>query len=447
MENANSKVIGRTRNHRLGLQRVAILIASAGAATFGIVVDPQVGTIAVFIAGIVSLMFLSLRRTLQSALSLLWFVRVEPAPSDLLFVWAFAQRAIGGRVRKDVVIWFIPFMALLMVNAVQLLWTLDLQRGLFFFTATSYLVGVAVLLGDSIRDTVSWSEMRDSFLWAVYVNAMVVIFLAIIFILTTSNRLAPLYYAERPRGFFKDPNVAGAFSVLGVLYAESQLLFSRKRKLALASGILSLGGVLFSFSRGALIGMIAGLIAVGVVALVARRTFRFIALLSLVGLTTMLALPVAIEAFGQSSRFQGLTEYDVRGRFAAWQAGLQVFAEAPWGIGPGAFEKGIVSYFEEYSAHNTFLRVLVENGLVGLLFLVLGLATVFRSAVSSIILTCRVADRSWLADSAWLAGSLTAVLVESWFIDTLHWRHLWVIIGLIFAHHRIMKIAASSSNL
>jgi len=76
----------------------------------------------------------------------------------------------------------------------------------------------------------------------------------------------------------------------------------------------------------------------------------------------MLALPVAIEAFGQSSRFQGLTEYDVRGRFAAWQAGLQVFAEAPWGIGPGAFEKGIVSYFEEYSAHNTFLRVLVENG-------------------------------------------------------------------------------------
>jgi len=62
-------------------------------------------------------------------------------------------------VRKDVVIWFIPFMALLMVNAVQLLWTLDLQRGLFFFTATSYLVGVAVLLGDSIRDTVSWSEM------------------------------------------------------------------------------------------------------------------------------------------------------------------------------------------------------------------------------------------------------------------------------------------------
>jgi len=61
MENANSKVIGRTRNHRLGLQRVAILIASAGAATFGIVVDPQVGTIAVFIAGIVFLMFFSYR--------------------------------------------------------------------------------------------------------------------------------------------------------------------------------------------------------------------------------------------------------------------------------------------------------------------------------------------------------------------------------------------------
>jgi O-antigen ligase len=338
-------------------------------------------------------------------------------------------------------------MAFLVVNAVQLLWTLDLYRGLFFFAATAYLVGVAVILADSTRESMSWGEMRDSFLWAVYVNASVVVFLAVIFLLSTPDRLAALYYGERPKGFFKDPNVAGAFAVPGVLYAVSRLLFSRERKLASALGIISLGGVLFSFSRGALLGMVAGLMAVGVVALVARRTMRFTALFCVVTLMAILALPVAVTVFGQSSRFQGLTEYDVEGRFAAWQMGLRVFTEAPWGIGPGAFEKGIVSYFEEYSAHNTFLRVLVENGLVGVLLLALGLAGFFRLAIGSIISACRIADRSWLADSAWLTGSLTAVLAESWLIDTLHWRHFWVILGFVFAYHRILKIVANSGNL
>jgi hypothetical protein len=51
-----------------------------------------------------------------------------------------------------------------------------------------------------------------------------------------------------------------------------------------------------------------------------------------------------------------------------------------------------------------------------------------------------------MADIAWLSGSLMGIFVESFLIDTLHWRHFWIIIGFIIALFRISKRLAGENQ-
>jgi O-antigen ligase len=66
------------------------------------------------------------------------------------------------------------------------------------------------------------------------------------------------------------------------------------------------------------------------------------------------------------------------GRWKIWQAGLKAFAQKPIvGYGPSAFKRAIDPWLLQKNqvAHNSFLSVLVESGLVGLvLYLTMFLA-------------------------------------------------------------------------
>jgi O-antigen ligase len=64
-----------------------------------------------------------------------------------------------------------------------------------------------------------------------------------------------------------------------------------------------------------------------------------------------------------STLYSSIRAGDLDGRELIWQTGWRAFgAHCLAGVGPGAFQAGVGTY---YSAHNTFLAVLVEQGLVG----------------------------------------------------------------------------------
>ena len=75
-------------------------------------------------------------------------------------------------------------------------------------------------------------------------------------------------------------------------------------------------------------------------------------------------------------RFGAVRETSLRERFDVWAAGLQIFADHPWlGVGLGNFPHIIGQYNPAYAgvySHNTYLAVLAELGLMGLI-LFLGL--------------------------------------------------------------------------
>jgi O-antigen ligase len=81
-----------------------------------------------------------------------------------------------------------------------------------------------------------------------------------------------------------------------------------------------------------------------------------------------------------------------------------------------------------YAAHSTYIRALAEQGLLGLFIVVallLGtLLLAFRNAV--------VGRDTYGVGSAALLAAWTGILANSVFVDTMHWRHLWLLAALIW---------------
>lgn len=187
---------------------------------------------------------------------------MEPAPTDLLFAWAWLRQVIFGRLRIVRRAWLYPLAAFVLLNFVQLLWSSAFERGLFFAAINAYLATVPVLLAGYIRNAYTWNEVQRWYLWSTYLTGTIVTILAVLQLVGASENVADLFSAGRPRGFFKDPNVAGAFAVSDLMFVASQLIFRTRSSWSslFIPGVLLFGGVVLSFSRGALLSAIVGLI-------------------------------------------------------------------------------------------------------------------------------------------------------------------------------------------
>jgi O-antigen ligase len=84
---------------------------------------------------------------------------------------------------------------------------------------------------------------------------------------------------------------------------------------------------------------------------------------------------------------------------------------------------------EPISAHSTYVRALAEEGVLGFVVLVALL-------YGTLLLALRNAVKGWDTQgfsSTALLAAWCGILANSVFVDTLHWRHLWLVAGLIWA--------------
>jgi O-antigen ligase len=96
----------------------------------------------------------------------------------------------------------------------------------------------------------------------------------------------------------------------------------------------------------------------------------------------------------------------------------------PVGVGPGQFQ-----YHHPVETHSTFVRVLAEQGFAGL-------AVWLGIVLATLVLALRNVVRgreTYGIGSAALLGSWCGLVFNSVVVDTLHWRHLWVVAALIWA--------------
>jgi hypothetical protein len=134
---------------------------------------------------------------------------------------------------------------------------------------------------------------------------------------------------------------------------------------------------------------------------------------------------LALWATGSTHFFESRTHlqaYD-QSRFATQHTALDHTWVHLFGYGPGQAEIVL-----GHSTHSLFARVFFEQGFVGgSLLVVLLLATTAAAVVLAL------ADRDVHAvGSAALLAAWIGLLVNSVFVDTLHWRHLWLVAALIW---------------
>jgi O-antigen ligase len=131
-----------------------------------------------------------------------------------------------------------------------------------------------------------------------------------------------------------------------------------------------------------------------------------------------------------------LQSYDTQ-RFGAQRGGIELAEAHALGVGPGQFE-----LLEPISAHSTFVRALAEEGVAGLAVLAALLLATLGVAVQNVMRGRGTAGLSSIALLAVWCG----LLANSFFVDTLHWRHLWILAGLIWAGSMLPAAGAAQAS-
>jgi O-antigen ligase len=234
----------------------------------------------------------------------------------------------------------------------------------------------------------------------------------------------------RAEALFKDPNVFGPFLVsAAVIVLDERLrpgLFARRTILSSLCLVALAAGILFAYSRAAWINLVVAAMVLTLLRARGRgggRRLLRVAMFTIVAVVVAVALVDATGSAGFLAQRANSQGYDTD-RFNAQRTGVKLALDHPVGIGPGQFEVRV-----PLAAHSLYVRTLAEQGIGGLVVMLalvggtLGLAA--RNAA-------RGYDLYGLSSAALLAA-WCGTLVNSVVVDTLHWRHLWLLAALIWA--------------
>jgi len=239
---------------------------------------------------------------------------------------------------------------------------------------------------------------------------------------------------ERAAGVFQDPNVFGPFLALPGIYLFYLLLTGPVSRMPLIAMplLIIVGGIFLSFSRGAWgLFAVAAILLTGALFLQSRSgMFRLrIVVMTIAALVLLVAaMLVILQIPGVADMFTNRAklaqDYDSArlGRFARYGIGFALALEKPLGIGPLVFGQ---IYGED--THDIWLKALMDYGWLG-----------FVSYLTLTVWTVAAGFRLLLRDRPWQPYVLCAYVVYlghiglGTVIDTDHWRHMYLLFGLIW---------------
>ncbi len=248
---------------------------------------------------------------------------------------------------------------------------------------------------------------------------------------------------DRLRGTIADPNQLAAVLVVALVLALALAAITRspgRRTVLIGAGCLALLSVFLTASRGGVIGLLAALLA-GVV--LARR-HRGAAVGWAVGAAVAGVLYVGLFAPGAAQRYS--TSDGGNGRTDIWKVGWRmVEAEPLRGVGAGNFRDSSVHYVlakpgsiassdiiidQPHFAHNAYLEVLAELGVVGLALFGALLLCAMGTGVQAARRFARAGDASMELLSRAVVVALIALLAMDVFLSDQFSKQLWLLLAL-----------------
>jgi O-antigen ligase len=377
------------------------------------------------------LAFVRFEAAVLLGLVLLGVVKVEPAPPDAVFAIVLGIVVVTGRSELARMPRMLAAIlgVLVLANLLSMTQARDPAAAVRFFAITLYLAIFCVWF-TAYLDRARRARAVVIGYGIAAVSSAIIGALAL---------LTPLPHREffllegccRAEALFQDANVFGPFLIppLLILLHEAlvpRLIAPRHRWLVILSVVLLELGVLLSFSRAAWLNLAFGTIVMIVVLALRPGGFGKAFKLTLGLLAVSAVVLMTMASLGETDFLHeraSVQNYDAE-RFASRDAGVQLAQETPLGIGPGQY--GLLMPFDP---HNVFVLVAAEQGWLGLVgWVAFWVATLFVAGRNAL------AGRSThgIASGA-LLGAWCGLIVNSMVVDSLHWRHVWLLAALIWA--------------
>jgi len=357
---------------------------------------------------------------------------VEPSPHDALMgVLALACLIAGVRFERPVAL---LFLLLLIWNVAGLLSLLNVpgQEQTVQYAGTSIYLAVAAMIfaGLFSQNTLPrLAAMRAAYILSALLTTL--FGLAVYFHFLPGEDT--FMWAGRLRSTFKDPNVFGPFLILPALFLIEDMVTRRIQLWKIAATLIMLAGLLFSFSRGAWFNYAVS--AVVLLALIfctaptpsARMRPIVLAVVSAVGLALLLVALLSFQSVRAMllERAQLTQSYDVGegGRFGLQGVALGLLLDKPFGLGPFEFSR----MHGGTQQHNVYLQAFLVYGWAGgISYIMLILTTLFVGLRNALLRT------PWQSYLIAAYAAFVGILCESFIIDSDHWRHFFLILGIIW---------------
>jgi O-antigen ligase len=364
------------------------------------------------------------------------FVIDEPAPYELWFslligVWF----VLGLRISRTTA----PLLALFLAFNVGGMLSMTQMRDLtstemdapIYIAVSTFLALSSVFFAAIIEDN---ARLLPLIFRTLTVAAVITAMLGIIGYFHALPGFEIFTRYDRAMGAFQDPNVFGPYLAAPALYLMHGILIGDLKKAPLKAICLAIiaFGIFLSFSRAAwaLFAFAAAMLIFVMLLKHRSNAFRLrILIMSMSAILLMVTALVVALQFHQvsdlfSQRTQLVQDYDGGhlGRFERHRLGFTMSMEKPLGIGPLVF----ATMFNE-DEHNIWLKTLTTYGWLG-----------FFCWVTMICWTIYIGFRCLLKERPWQPYVMIAWIVILGHvgignvIDTDHWRHLYMLIGIVW---------------
>ena len=247
----------------------------------------------------------------------------------------------------------------------------------------------------------------------------------------------------------QDPNELASVLVSGAALSVAVFVLYRRRPsvrlLAVFTTLCCIAGILLTASRG-------GLIALGVALVFAIIVSgRWRPLILTVAAVLVAAVFIYFAGFASPEVRERITEpargqaYLQEGRTTIWQVAWRAFEANPVvGVGSANFEVSSKHYLSEPGAlartdqiidkpkvaHNSYLEILSELGVIGFSLFVVLIGFSVGSTLLAARMFGRAGDRRMQAAALCVAVAMAGILAAGFFLSSQYNKQLWLLLGL-----------------